>query len=371
MSYPLSIYGAIATAHSRDVHLTESGFRSYVSRGNIPSPTLRHERQPFWAPKDITEWAQPVDRRRQPEPAPPEPLNLRASNLLDPAPVEDPQLAHAALLQLPERIVELEAVANAHHERAAQAIEASEPPTLGQLTPLELSRWWNESRRARAQRELSDTHFTREVEAWAELEAAREDLARAGAWLERTRAWLAWAARDLELRDEHTAFDRWLATVSDELRPTVFTPIRDWVLEDASRVAWIHRGPHHSAAAMGSWDALSLPERREYPIEHIVLGGGDFGYRWTVPGLPGACRLSWIEDTGELYFVQATQITHPAVAPIAVLPAGSSFHAVMDWLRPFEQIAAHSSAYGLLALEIGLQQSTAWRSLSYLDTPNA
>ncbi|PPF32672.1 hypothetical protein C5E05_19400 [Pseudoclavibacter sp. AY1H1] len=364
----MSIYGAIAIAHSGGLDLTDSTFRSYASKGRAPRAVTHVGRQPFWNPDEIWPWAKPADKRRDSEPDRPGPLELEALHLLAEPPEDELGQAYAALLQLPTIVDKLEAGTASHKEKYLRSARASMDPPIDSFTPASLARWFFASRRARQTREVTAEHLALTRLAQQEESTARSDLSRARAWLPKAAAWAEWAQQDLDLRADHVAFDRWLDSYAKQFQPPAhaFISVKEWCSQDPARVAYLH-SDHSYGEPPTAWKRLDTTQQNLIAEDRIELAGADFGYRWRIPGQPLEHRLSWHESTGELYLCEALRRNGSKVLPLTQLPAGTTLRQVMDWLLPFEQMIGHPSAFGLLSLELEVQRSTNWRSLSPLN----
>lgn len=357
MDTPLSIYGAIALAHSLGVHLTESSFRSAVSRERAPRAAFTENRQPYWDRQTIATWANSyTDGRRGDTPAAPGPLNLQAAHLLTGTPGSDVEHAHHAIAQLPAIISDLERATTDQESAYARAAKNAEPPQLEDFTLKGIARLLRESRSARTTAQTLDTYAEHLTHAQALLDATRHDLDHANTWLTRAHAYTEWAAQQRHTRDQHATFTQWLNQT-----PTIghTTPIDTWIRDDPRRIAYING---HSK--MRQWNDLTDHERDALPTDDIILNGADFGYKWHVPDINGTCRLSWISATNELYLVATPTPNPPNVTTLTTLPNDTSLEAVIAWMNPFERaLHENPNAYGLLAREITYQNNTGWRSL--------
>lgn len=343
MKGPTSVYGALAVAHAHGVHLTESSFRSAVSRGKAPRPALSEGRQPYWQRSDITSWATGfTDGRRGERPPAPGALALRAPENLKGDVSGELEQAYQAATQLPEEISNLEQTIAALEQRYQSITAPPEPTSKASKTgPLNLRELFKNARSARSDEQTLAWLTPYLDETRDELTSARHDLGRAIEWLPKAQAWIEWAQYRLTTRGEHGSFTRWLENQSAAHADTGRTvTVTDWIAEDDARVA--------------------RTETTHSGEPRTILNGADFGYSWTVPGIDRDCRMSWIQATGELYLVNADPARQHIVRVIATIPRGTSIDEMISWLEPFESIMDTPGAYGLLMLEIALQQTTDW-----------
>lgn len=363
-AYPVSIFGAVAIAHVRGLDLTAETFRSYASKGRAPRPVTHEGRQPFWDSDELWSWAKPADRRRESEPEKPGPLTLEVLHLLPDAPGDELGRAYEAVLKLPLLIDQLAAGTAAHEEKYLRSARASLDPQIESFTLAALTRWFVASRRARQNKDATAEQLELTFLAQRTEAAARADLRTARAWLPRATAWAEWARRDLDIRADHAAFDRWLAAYAEQFTPPAqaYVALKTWCSADDRRVAYLH-SESISDSRPEFWEGLGQGDRDRLAENRIELTGADFGYQWRVPGHPLEHRLSWNQRTGDLYLCEALRRTGSKVLPLASLPTGTTLKQTMDWLTPFEMMAGHTSAFGLLSLEIDLQLGTNWRSL--------
>lgn len=374
---PMSKNALLATFYKKGFGQTPATFASNVSRDKAPKPDLHLARTPLWAPESVEAHEPPADRRREAEPTQPGPLELDTIKMFEKAEglpgnsaprllanADGPfDLARLAVLHLPEFISEWAAAADSHENEATQAhiaaAQAEEKVPYIFSNPV---RWLRLSRESRASWERSSEQWARADGAHDVVEAAQADLDRAEAWLTRAKSWAAWWEQDVESRRTHKALDTWLADLLEEHRPRPEHLVRtlDWVTENPTRIAFINdMGDHREKATV--WARLTPEQRAGLEPGQIILGGGDLGYNWRVPGLDERCRLSFVQATGELYLVASRSASGRGgvVLPLCTIPH-TSFDAVIQWVAPFERMLSHPSAYGLLVEEVRLQEKLGW-----------
>lgn len=389
---PVSTLGAIALASQHaQVRVTLSSFRTYVSRGEAPAAVLREGRQPFWNPDDIRAWAESFASRTQRQDgdiAPPPPLLLsdwrEVRGTAIPAAGEASELvrAYAAREQLPSMIASF-AKAEAAHATSAQIAQVELDEELD--TGWSLSTLLANSRTLRAKRatreglplllEAQRINAERRERATAELEHVEE-------WIAAAEEWVPARAEQRRRQDAQRAFEEWLQELGEQSRiPTTgLFDTRDFAILNPARVSYLTGNKAEDEPGWRQNAAEVLAGERG---NGIVLAGADFGYKWLLEhdledaagadnhdwgargGWDGRWRLSWAQETGELYFETRTA-RRGLVALVGRIPDVAGFQAVYTWLAPFEALQRTRGAYALLMQEIQIQESTGWRGLSAL-----
>lgn len=349
----ISIYGVVALARGAGHRLTDSSFRSYVSRGDAPVPATHYRRQPFWHREAVWGWLQRrQDGRRAEAPRPPR-LQLGVTQELDLAPsIGDAELAEAALDQLPRIIkdsAELVGLNRQRKDTVAQRLEQA-PKTPWRLdTALAKIR---ENRRIREDEAALAKFSDRLAEAEAFHRAACDDYEAAIQWLSTVQAWATFRTATVSAEREARQASEWMATLDDEVPTSEITTTRAYADEDPSRVSYIVGSPKH-------WADMDTKERANVPESRIILTGADFAYTWRVPGHSGDWRLSWHRT--HLYLEKRSSTARGLVLPLAEVPSAVGLlDYEIAWLSPFEQISNLSGATGLLLREIQLQEKAGW-----------
>lgn len=349
----ISIYGVVALARGAGHRLTDSSFRSYVSRGDAPAPATHYRRQPFWHREAVLGWLERrQDGRRAEAPHPPR-LQLNITHELDIAPsIGDAELAEAALDQLPRIIkdsAELVGLNRQRKDTVARRLEQT-PTTPWRLdTVLTKVR---ENRRIREDEAALAKFSDRLAEAETFHRAACDDYEATIQWLSAVQAWATSRAATVSAEREARQASEWMATLDDDVPTSDLTTTRAYADEDPSRVSYIVGSPKR-------WADMNAEERANVPESRIILTGADFAYTWRVPGHIGDWRLSWHRT--HLYLERRNPTSRGLVLPLAEVPSAVGLlEYEIAWLRPFEQISNLSGATGLLLREIQLQDRVGW-----------
>ncbi|MGP5291640.1 helix-turn-helix transcriptional regulator [Brachybacterium tyrofermentans] len=378
--YPLSIHAAVAQCHTRQLPLTETTLRAYVSKGQFPQPRLHVERQPLWDRGEVEQFlAQdelPIGRRPR-RLRHPRPLELQTEFELS-AGGTDQQRALYAIQNLPGAIASLEGRADEARTtaRSREDLIADLPPTdPGALARL-LAPLSSTERYRRANERSLEAALQDALEAEAARDICRSDLAAASTWMDEFLAWAHWAEAELEATKESAASARWRDEVDAEASQLAGRRVDSlaWAAEDPRRVAFVRPGGGLEGAA---WDDLTRSEREGLSANEVTLAGLDLGYHWEVPDIPGQWRMSWVESTGDLYLEHRTRaagidrLNLPRTVILLARTTPRLFpKQLIAWARPFEACADAEirGALGLLVREIRLQERISWHSLSPLET---
>lgn len=363
----ISVYAALAVCHHHGALLTETTWRSYVSRYKAPRPANHLKREPFWDQDAVAAWARErSDGRNDTGRSAPAPL--RITTPLDAADANTPmhERAQMAVEQLPATLRGLDrAIANA---RNPSTVSAGAPPSSDSAG----ERLAGTIRQAEISTTLAPpSSLDRAEQQVAELEAARlhvaRDLSAAQEWLEHLARWALRLTSDTTEAKPSAANATWRASTLQQGEAWLdrAVPVLTWAHEDPRRIAYIH--PHGGREGV-PWRDASAAELDGLGVQEIRLDGVVYAGRWEIPGSTGRWSLAWSPRTSELYLENELHSARPdegrSVVPVAQLPTGSTQETVAAWLDPFLAIGPDPLAAGLLAGEVALQESLRWPSIA-------
>lgn len=356
--------------------LTESTFRTYVSKGNAPAPAHKEGRVPIWDAEQIAAWAagelESVNSRHAAElyaqahvaADASGPLMLHSEHLIT---LDLTLPTHEAVVKLEkdltERLGALEdAVTRMEQTLGRRLTTEPEREVDGGTTLMRILRRWNGGRQDRARQAYLDQIAGHLAITRGARDAAAHDLPAVKSWIA---GLLMWAhdeqtRRHQQLLSEEVAAER----AARELDLTACVTEVEFVRADHRRLAWFSCDRDIDRAQV-----LAMIDAGHDPQVYLGLGGADFGYRWRHDSTDnphwrdhaqGSWRVSWIDSTGELY----AHSTHHHKVLLLGVTRPTTVETMIAWMLPLESQQSQRNSLALLAAAFREQQEAGFPNLT-------